>query len=357
MVMPPAVLFVTRKWPPHVGGMETFSHQLFEQYPGMKHLVALRRGQRWLPLFVVQALIASARHRHNADVIHLGDAMLAPLAPSLRRLTGTPVVITAHGQEFIRDLPGYRAALRHGMTSLRPGAVAVSIFSAARFADVFGWQPGVISNGIALPAASIAGGGTALEARLRLGLPGSGPLLVNIGRLVPRKGITWFIRNVMPLLGDVNLAVAGDGPEGDAIRSLARADRRIHVLGHRSDDDIAALRATGGIFVVPNIPSPATPEGYGIAPAEAAAAGMPVIVARVEGLVDMATDFGLQTIPAGDPAEWANAIANAIENPQDWRATKPPRTWTDVAMDYAAFFEESIRAVRESTRPSKNHPA
>lgn len=349
---PPAVLFVTRKWPPAIGGMETFSQQLFEQYPGAKRLVALRRGQRWLPSFLAQAHVVAARHRRDVDVIHLGDAMLAPLAPSLGRVTGKPIVITAHGQEFLRDLPGYRAALRRGMESNRAAVVAVSAYSAERFAGVFRWQPAVISNGIALPANRLPKERSALESRLRLGLPGSGPLLVSIGRLVPRKGMAWFIENVMPLLGDVTLAVAGDGPEGATIRNLARTDRRIRVLGRRSDGDIAELWASGGIFIVPNIPSPATPEGYGIAPAEAAAAGMPVIVANVEGLVDMAADFGLRTIPAGDPAEWAAAIANAIENPQAWRATRPPRTWADVAKDYAAFFEESMRTGRERNRAS-----
>jgi phosphatidyl-myo-inositol dimannoside synthase len=355
--MGPAVLFVTRKWPPAIGGMETFSQQLYEQYAGAKQVVALRRGQRWLPLFMVQSVIAASSQGHRVDVIHLGDAMLAPLAPALRRIAGKPVVVTAHGQEFIRDLPGYRAALAYGMASVRPATVAVSTFSAARFADVFGWQPRVISNGIAPPAKLTLGRCAALENRLRLGLPASGPLLVSIGRLVPRKGVAWFIQRVMPVLGDVTLAVAGDGPEAETVRRLARTDRRIHVLGYRTADEVGALRAAGGIFIVPNIPSPATPEGYGIAPAEAAASGMPVIVANVEGLPDMAADFGLRTVSAGDPSVWAAAVRSAIENPEAWRATRPPRTWTDVASDYAAFFEESIRAAREKKRASKIHPA
>jgi hypothetical protein len=53
--MAPAVLFITRKYPPGRGGMEEFSRQLYEAYPGPKRLAVLRRGQAWLPLFAALA--------------------------------------------------------------------------------------------------------------------------------------------------------------------------------------------------------------------------------------------------------------------------------------------------------------
>lgn len=335
--------------------MEVFSQQLCEQYPGRGTVLALRSGQRWLPLFVARSVARAVLARKKYDLIHLGDGMLAPIAGPLRHMTGKPVVITVHGQEVTRDLPMYRRALRTGFESPNVQAVAVSRYTASRFNAVFRRDARVISNGIE-PRKHMAAmrpeGAAAI--RSRFGLPDNVPLLLSVGRLVPRKGIEWFARHVLPSLpGDPVLVVVGSGPAERALRELARENTQIRMLGNLSDEAIAALHRTCDAFLAPNVPSPRKPEGYGIAPAEAAAAGMAVLVSRVEGLVDMAADFGLPTIPPGDRAAWVRAVIDATANPQRWRGTRPPRTWTDVAADYACLFDELVNRPKSSGKAAE----
>lgn len=353
--MPPA-LFVTRKYPPARGGMEEFSRQLYEQYPGPKRLVALRRGQGWLGAFALQALIAAARER-RAAVIHLGDGLLAPLGPALRRLSGIPVVATLHGQEVTRGIPGYGALIGRGLRRL-DGLVSVSSYTASAVRGRFGCLSAVIANGIdARRFASIRRAADAGAVRRTLGLPADGPLVVMVGRLVERKGAAWFVERVVPRLApSVQIAIGGDGPARAAVARAAAGEHRVHLLGEIEDAVVERLYTCADLFVAPNIPVPGKPEGYGIAPAEAAAARLPVLVAGLEGLSDMARETGIPTVPPGDAEAWAAAVTCALADPARARARRRPRTWADVADDYVRFFE-ATPGVRARMDRGRSGPA
>ena len=63
-------------------------------------------------------------------------------------------------------------------------------------------------------------------ARARLGLPGRGPLVVSVSRLVPRKGMDVLIEaanRLAPSYPDLVVAIAGDGRELGRLRRLAAA--------------------------------------------------------------------------------------------------------------------------------------
>jgi glycosyltransferase involved in cell wall biosynthesis len=355
--MAPPVLFVTRKYPPARGGMEEFSRQLYECYPGRKQLVALRRAQGWLPLFAVRAFAAAARER-EAALIHLGDGLLAPAGPLLRRLSGgVPVVATLHGQEVTHNLPAYRQAIGTGLRRL-DGLVSVSGYTARAVCERFGCSSTVIANGIdARRFACIERARHPAAERHALGLPCEGPLVVMVGRLVERKGAAWFVEHVVPLLDPaVQVVIGGDGPARGAVARAAAHHARVRLLGDVTDAVVERLYSCADLFVAPNIPVPGKPEGYGIAPAEAAAAGLPVLVADLEGLADMARETGIRTVPPGDAVAWAAAIRAALNDPAWARATRPPRTWAAVAADYARFFE-AISGVRARTQAGRSGPA
>ncbi|WP_322795148.1 glycosyltransferase family 4 protein [Tepidiforma sp.] len=345
------LLFITRKFPPAVGGMEEFSAQLAARYPGPLRLVALRRGQRWLPLFLARAALACLRHRGRAEVVHLGDALLAPAAPLFARLAGAPVTVTLHGQDVTRPFPGYAALLRPALRALGDGqTVAVSTYTAAETARRFGVHPRVIPNGVDRERfSSIQPAADPAAERRTLGLPAHGPLVVTVGRLVPRKAAAWFAANVLPLLPpDVTFAVVGSGPEEAALRRIAAREPRLRLLGPLPGAAVERLYACADLFVAPNVPVPGRPEGFGIAPAEAAAAGLPVLAAALEGLIDMATVCGARLVPPADPNAWAAAVREALASP------RPPRprvrSWDDVAADYQRLFEAVARRAR-ANRP------
>jgi glycosyltransferase involved in cell wall biosynthesis len=179
------------------------------------------------------------------------------------------------------------------------------------------------------------------ERRLQeLGLPADRPIVASVGRLVARKGVVWFIENVLPAMrSPICYVVVGDGPDGDAVAAAAARGPQVQFLGRLPARAIDRLYSVADLFVAPNIVVPGKPEGYGIAPAEAAAAGLPVLVSNIEGLADMAAETGIPTVPAGDTRAWAAAIEAALANPGSARAAARPRSWVTVANDYARFFE------------------
>lgn len=352
------ILFITRKYPPAIGGMEEFSRQLTAAYPGPSRVCALRRGQRWLPLFLGSAVIQCAAARGRVSAIHLGDGLLALAAPLFEALADAPAVVTVHGQDVTRPFPGYGGLVRMALRRLGPRrVVAVSTYTAGEVTRRCGFRPPVILNGVDVARFTrIQRAPDRAAARAALGLPPRGPLIVSVGRLVERKGIVWFASQVLPLLPrDVVFAVAGDGPELPRLRAVAAAEPRLVLLGPLPDVAVDRLYACADLFVAPNVPVPGRPEGFGIAPAEAAAAGVPVLVAALEGLVDMASVSGATLVAPADPAAWAVAVQSALAAPP--RPRPPVRSWADVAADYARLFESVAADARRATpRPIRPAP-
>jgi glycosyltransferase involved in cell wall biosynthesis len=115
-------------------------------------------------------------------------------------------------------------------------------------------------------------------------------LLLTSGRLVKRKGVAWFIENVMPVLpNDIIYLVSGDGPDRKNIEkavSNKNLSDQVKVLGYVPDETRNILFNTCDIFIQPNIPVPGDIEGFGISVIEAASCRRPVIAANLEGLKD-----------------------------------------------------------------------
>jgi glycosyltransferase involved in cell wall biosynthesis len=119
-------------------------------------------------------------------------------------------------------------------------------------------------------------------------------------RLAPEKGIDIAIEACR--IAQVPLVVAGDGPELGRLRELAGgADVRFE--GRVGSERLAELRAGASIALVPS----RSAETFGIAAAEAMAAGLPVAASRVGALPELVDENSL--IPEGD----AGALAAAIE--------------------------------------------
>jgi glycosyltransferase involved in cell wall biosynthesis len=143
-----------------------------------------------------------------------------------------------------------------------------------------------------------------------------------------------------------------------AVETAANGEARATLVGTQADSYIDRLYSVADLFVAPNVPVPGRPEGYGLTPAEAAAAGLPVLVSKLEGLADMAAVTGLGTVEPGDSDAWRLAVEAALADPDSARATKPARSWDDVASEYAALFAEIAREPQIAIRRlNANRPA
>jgi glycosyltransferase involved in cell wall biosynthesis len=145
-----------------------------------------------------------------------------------------------------------------------------------------------------------------------------------MGYLNPRKGTDVLIESLARLkaqyAGCVRLLIAGEpfpGNEG----WVGQLRRRIQALGLADDvifagfvDDVAQFFAAINVFAFPA----REPEGFGMAVAEAMAAGVPVVATRLGGVIEIVEDGKTgRLIPAGSVEELTAALLALLRDSAD----------------------------------------
>ncbi len=136
-----------------------------------------------------------------------------------------------------------------------------------------------------------------------IGGPPDGYALM-VGRVSPEKGVDVAIE-ACRLVG-IPLVVAGAGVDGEAPVLGSRGDPprgEVRFVGRVGDARLAQLRAGAALALVPS----RSAETFGLAAAEAMAAGLPVVGSRVGALGELLEEQAL--VPPGDARALAAAIA------------------------------------------------
>ncbi len=357
------VLFVTRKYPPRVGGMESLSYGLTSGYPEPKTIVALRRSQRHLVWFLPYVVARLALTGHRYDVIHLGDALLSVAGLVPRVVFKRPVAVSVHGLDLTFPNRLYQTYLKF---CLKAEAFIANSESTRRLAESRGLEP-VRTITIGVPERysepERRASWDADFERLRAGRV----VLLTVGRLVRRKGVAWFIRHVLPQLSGVLYGVVGVGPEQQEIERATRElemSENVLLLGKVSDERLLELLSTSGVFVMPNIEVPGDVEGFGIVAIEAAASGLPVVAARLEGIPDaIAHGDNGHLVESGNSTAFVEVLRGLIsdeqaraEQGQRGRAyTGRQNSWPRIIEQYRELFEQltstGSREARADRRP------
>jgi glycosyltransferase involved in cell wall biosynthesis len=373
---PLRVLFVTHSFAPpgrplaNVGGMQRVAmelHAALTRHPRVAlDTLALRSSERWyevraVPFLgrVLARLPAHAR-RTRPDVV-LFSSMVSGALPALlalrRRMPpGVRLAAIAHGKDVTHEAPMYRKRLPRifaALDAVLPVSSATAQASIERGADparVF-----VVPNGIDTHRFADLPGRAEARAHLdaRLGLDAGALLLVSVGRQVKRKGTAWFIREALPHLpASVHYAVAGGGPEDDAIRAAveeAGVADRVHLLGRVSEEDLATLLAGGDLFVMPNVPVPGDMEGFGVVMLEAAMAGLPIVAAELEGIRDVVREgTNGHLVPALDAPAFVAAIARYVDDrPALARLSASARTYVEATFAWPAVADRYVEVLEE----------
>jgi glycosyltransferase involved in cell wall biosynthesis len=156
------------------------------------------------------------------------------------------------------------------------------------------------------------------------------PRLIGVGRLVPSKRFDLAISVLADLVKavDVELVIAGDGPERARLESLAEG-LPVTFFGHVSDRSaLADLLRSSDILVMPS-----ASEGYPNAVLEALACGLPVVASDVPG-IRAAAGVGVRLVDGNNGEAWCKAILEAL--------TAPPVTSPQIA-DRILSFDEVAR--------------
>jgi len=101
------------------------------------------------------------------------------------------------------------------------------------------------------------------------------PILLNIGRVSPEKGLEDFLALDTP----GSKVVVGDGP---ALEALKRHYPNVHFLGSLAGEELASAYRTADCFVFPS-----RTDTFGLVVIEALACGVPVAAYPVQGPIDI----------------------------------------------------------------------
>lgn len=183
--------------------------------------------------------------------------------------------------------------------------VSTSNYNALQIERRFGCVVQRVPNGVDVSRFVRADSNPDLRRKWRV--PEDATLLVSVGRLVGWKGLE-VILDAMVDLPNVHYVIVGQGESRPKLEEQARALgilSRVHFAGLISHESLPAALNECDVFVQPSIGE----EAFGISVVEAMAIGLPVILSRNGGMVEIIDDriSGLFCEP-GNVAEWRSAI-------------------------------------------------
>jgi len=149
--------------------------------------------------------------------------------------------------------------------------------------------------------------------RQAFNLPQDVRILGSLGRLHTQKNVGHAVAS-LAALSDQNaiLAIAGEGPEEESIRALARdlgVSNRVRFLGPVSGADVTRFYRAIDLFLFPSIY-----EGFGLTLVEAMSQRCPVVCSDIEITREVAADAAA-LVPLDVPA-WAKRIDELLISPQ-----------------------------------------
>lgn len=290
------VLFISHTFPPIVGGVETHNYELSTWLAKKANVKLVINKKRWLiPFFLVYASLRALLLTEKYDVLVLGSCLLGNVGWFAKKFTKKPVIAIAHGLDLTWKNKLYQKIwVRKFIPSLdKLIAVGNETVKVAKEKGISENKIVFIPNGVDTEKHLVSARKTDLEKIIGQSLIDKKVLLTS-GRLAKRKGVAWFIPNVIPKLSEEFIyIIAGSGPDKknieDAIKNN-KMENRVIMLGHVTDHVRNVLLNTADLFVQPNIKIHGDMEGFGISVIEAGACRLPVLASSIEGLKDAIKD-------------------------------------------------------------------
>jgi glycosyltransferase involved in cell wall biosynthesis len=321
-----------------------------------------------MPAFAAWMAEFIRRQDEPYRLVHANFWMSGWVAVHLKRLLGLPFVITFHALGRVRRqhqgaddrFPDVRFAVEDLVAAEADRIIAECPQDQADLTGLYHADPGKISLA---PCGFDPGEFGPVEqdaARRRLHLPTGEPVVLQLGRMVPRKGVDNVILGVAELIKAYGIParlviVGSDQPyagESSELNRLARiADdagirQWVSFMGQQERDRLKDYYNAADVFVT-------TPwyEPFGITPVEAMACGTPVIGANVGGIkytvLDGVTGY---LVPPKDPVALAARLADLLSDPdrrarfsrQALRRANELFTWQQVALMLSMAYQDVL---------------
>ena len=279
--------------------------------------------------------LARAANTIKADVYEAHTVSGYKLLKTLRKQhTKKPFIHTIHGvlaDEYIQSLHEHSPPLRTKLANLTMWQLAkqeketaknatlittISKYSAKKITQLYNINKNKIRiapNGVDTQRFKPTKTNTTIKHQLGLN---NKPCILFVGRLIPRKGLTFLIEAAKHITKENNqtkFIIVGNGPLKNNLTThieKLNLTNNFTFLGDAKDNTLPALYNCADIFTLPSIQ-----EGQGIALLEAQATAKPVVAFNVSGIREAVLDkeTGLLTKP--DSHELAEAILKLLADP------------------------------------------
>jgi phosphoheptose isomerase len=304
------------------------------------------------------------------DLVHANFFMSGLVAAEVKRRLAVPFVITFHALGRVRRVyqgdadrfPDERFAIEERIVREADHIVAECPQEEEDLIRLYDADPARISIAPAgFDPNEFWPIGKAL-ARVALGIPADERVVLQLGRMVPRKGVENVVRGFARLVhgygvGARLLVVGGESedpdpaltPELGRLGAVAREESiadRVTFVGRRGRDALRWYFSAADVFV-------STPwyEPFGITPVEAMACGTPVIGSNVGGIKFSVRDGETgYLVPPRDPEALAERLSHLMSHPgllealsrQATNRANDLFTWGHVARSVAHVYERVL---------------
>lgn len=319
---------------------------------------------QYMPAFKADMLRFIQKEQVSYELIHANFFMSALVAMQLKRELRIPFVVTFHALGHIRRIhqgdndrfPKERLAIEENAVKEASLIIAecpqdredlMKYYNAP--AEKISIIPcGVNTDELYPVNKSIA--------RSLLDLPYDEKILLQLGRMVPRKGVDNVIRALSKVkCGNTKVRLLIVGGDADTAQELTRLQQlaselkindKVYFLGQKSREELKYYYAAADLFIT-------TPwyEPFGITPLEAMACGTPVIGSNVGGIkFSVADGHSGVLVPPKDPGALANKITGLLRSPallremgnNAIRRVNKLFTWELVAQDLETVYERIV---------------
>lgn len=327
------------------------------------------RQNRWIwaqaPFFLLMMLWHAwqAIRREKIDLIHAHWVIPQGLvAAVLKWVTGLPVVLTAHGGDAFAFQSRFSQLIRR--IALRQADVC-SVNSQYTGKVLAAQTPiscmTVIPMGVDLEFFQKAMASRDIKKELDI----DGEMILFVGRLVEKKGVTYLVSSLPFILKKhprAHLVIVGEGAQRPGLEAEARMlgiSSSVHFMGRLPHQDLPHYFHSADLFAGPSIVDQGgDTEGLGIVFLEASASGLPIISTGVGGSNELVQDgvTGL-VVPQQDPEQLSLAILRLLDDPElrsemgrNAQKTLASRfSWAQIARDFSRVFTNLVTSHHPST--------
>lgn len=308
-----------------VGASESDMRYLADE-KGIPVTVIPSLGREISPIRDIATIVRLWRliRRERPDVVHTHTAKAGFVGRVAAWLAGVPVIVhTYHGHVFAGYFGPTKTRvflwLERLCARLSSKIITLSVGLKRELSEVYHIAPpdqiAVIELGFELDGLAQVGRHVGAF-RARYNIPADAPLVGIVGRLVPIKNHTLFLRAAQCIhnrLPAAYFAVVGDGECHAELEALAQSlgiQDRVRFVGWQTDL-VPVYSALDALVLCSNN------EGLPVSLIEALAAGVPVAATAVGGVIDLLDNgrFGAM-VPPNNVEALTQAVIGALTDPQ-----------------------------------------